>query len=308
MRVPEYPKHVEKPGKPYQIGGTLSVQQLNAKRSLILKTLRETVTLKDGATYSRKLRKDAATLYTEIHSHSLPASDFMNAPNEHHPDIKNWYQRALIDFKERMPDSIDWSAIMHLDEGFVHFHILAINVDDPKLDANKLHVGKAASAKLCCELEKPSALASLPKPELEKCPNKPKQPRPSKNRETQRKNKIKSEAQLAAWSQKCDEFEYRNAALMAEWGTTNSEHLKTSRKQRGPFPEKLAYTNALKGLQDQYFEKVRKPCGLLRDGPRKQRLSTQQYAAQQLVAQQMKTDIELTEINSERADSNASHA
>lgn len=69
---------------------------------------------------------------------------------------------------------------MHLDEGYVHFHILAINTNDPKLDANKLHVGKAFAAETCGELKKR--------------PKKPKQPRPSKNQETKRKNAIKREA------------------------------------------------------------------------------------------------------------------
>ena len=69
MRVPEYCTHVENPRKIIHVGGTMSVSQLQEKRSAILANLRETVTQKDGTTYTRKLRKDAATLYTEIHSH-----------------------------------------------------------------------------------------------------------------------------------------------------------------------------------------------------------------------------------------------
>jgi hypothetical protein len=123
---PEYSKHVEEPRSVYKVGGTMSVRQLQEKRTSILDGLRETVTRKDSTTYTRKLRNDAATLYTEIHSHPLPA--------------------------------------------------------------------------------------------LEKRPNKPKQPRPSKNRETQKKNKIKREAQLAPWEVTCQEV--------------------AARKTRGPIPEK----------------------------------------------------------------------
>ena len=105
----------------------MPLRQLQEKRSAILANLRETVTQKDGTTYTRKLRKDAATLYTEIHSHPLPADALLNDKQAHAPAIKEWINRALTDFKTRIPDGVDWSAVMHLDEGFVHFHIIAIN-------------------------------------------------------------------------------------------------------------------------------------------------------------------------------------
>jgi hypothetical protein len=308
MRGPEYSKHVENPDKAYRLGGTVSVVELQAKRAHILANLRETVTRKDGTTYTRKLRTDASTLYTEIHSHPLPAAGFMKDRKKHGPEIKEWVAHALSDFKLRMPKDIDWSAVMHVDEGFVHFHILAINTSDPKLDANKLHAGKMAAAKLREELDTPTAVSSLPKPILEKRPNKPKQPRPSKNRETQKKNKIKREAQLAAWELQCREVVSRNAVLTEEWEAENGEHLQVARKARGPIPEKQAYTTALKQLQDRYHEKVGKPCGLLRDGPRKQRLSTQQYKAQKATAQKLKTSIKDVERRLARAEDDAGYA
>jgi hypothetical protein len=198
----------------------------------------------------------------------------------HLPEIREWIEHALSDFKTRMPDDIDWSAVMHLDEGLVHFHIVAINTNDTKLDANKLHTGKMAAATLREELDTPSTVSSLHKPTLEKRPNKPKQPRPSKKRETQRKNTIKRETQLAAWEGTCRQVAARNDELLALWEAENGKHLQATRKKRGAIPEKQAYTTALKRLQDRYYENVGKPCGRLRDGPRKQRLSIQQYAAQ----------------------------
>lgn len=308
MRVPAYSAHVEKPRKVIDLGGTMSVRQLQEKRSAILANLRETVTQKDGSTYTRKLRKDAATLYTEIHSHPLPADALLKDKQAHAPAIKEWIDRALTDFKTRMPDGIDWSAVMHLDEGFVHFHIIAINTEDPKLDANKLHAGKAAAAKLREELETPTAVSALPKPTLEKRPNKPKQPRPSKNRETQKKNNAKRQAQLEEWEKACADVAARNDALMAQWDAENSEHLQVARKARGAIPEKQVYTKALKELQDRYYDKVGRPCGLLRDGPRRQRLSTKQYDAQKATAKKIKSDLDRIERTAKRADEDAGTA
>ncbi len=301
-RVPKYSGHVEQVGKVYRLGGTLSVAQLEARHKALLKDLKETVTRKDGSTYERKLRKDAATLYTEIHSHPLPTSSFLADKKTHGPEIQKWIMLALEDFQARMPDGIEWTAVMHVDESHVHFHILAINPKDPKLDANKLHTGKAAAAKLRKALDVPTAVTALPKPELQKRPKKPKQPRPSKNRETQRKNKIKREAQLANWEKKCRDVEAHNAALLADWNTENAAHLISARKQRGAIPEKDAYTAAMKALQDRYYEQVGKPCGLLRDGPRAERLSAVEYGARQKNAQRLASDIETIEKDRERVD------
>ena len=308
MRVPEYSKHVDNPRKSIRVGGTMSVRQLQEKRLATLANLRETVTQKDGSTYTRKLRRDAATLYTEIHSHPLPADALLKDKQTHAPAIQEWVSRALADFKARMPDGIDWTAVIHLDEGFVHFHIIAINTSDPKLDANKLHAGKAAAAKLREELETPTAVSALPKPTLERRPNKPKQPRPSKNRETQKKNKAKRALQIKKWEEACAEVTARNDALMAQWDAENSEHLKVARKARGAIPEKQAYTKALKVLQDRYYEQVGRPCGLLRDGPRKQRLTVKQYGAQQTTAKQMKQDLDRIEQTAKRANEDAGYA
>jgi hypothetical protein len=221
------------------------------------------------------------------------------------PIVEEWCKHALSDFKDRMPQGIDWSAVMHLDEGFVHFHILAINTNDPKLDANKLHAGKVAAAKLRSELEEPTAIEALPKPNIEKRPNKPKQPRPSKNRETQKKNKAKREVQLSAWEEACNAVEARNKATLAAWEDENAEHLKIARKARGAIPEKDAYTAAMKGMQDRYYEQVGKPSGLLRDGPRAERLSTKQYAAKKASAAKMKDSIEQAKVTLDKAEEDA---
>lgn len=116
LREPKYSQHVEKPGNVYKVGGTMSVRHLQEKRTSILDGLRETVTRKDGTTYTRKLRNDAATLYTEIHSHPLPAADLLADKKTHGSEVKEWINHALADFTDRMPDDFDWSVVMHLDE------------------------------------------------------------------------------------------------------------------------------------------------------------------------------------------------
>ena len=163
-------------------------------------------------------------------------------------------------------------------------------------------------AKLREELETPTAVSALPKPTLEKRPNKPKQPRPSKNRETQKKNKAKRAAQLDAWEKACAKVAARNDALMAQWDAENSEYLQIARKARGAILEKQAYTNALKQLQDRYYERVGRPCGLMRDGPRKQRLSTKQYDAQKATAKKIKADLDRIEQTAKRANEDAGTA
>ncbi|WP_156477455.1 hypothetical protein [Falsihalocynthiibacter arcticus] len=52
--------------------------------------------------------------------------------------------RRSITF-DRGTEFVSWPHL-HLDEGHVHVHILAMNTADRKLDANKLHAGKVAAA------------------------------------------------------------------------------------------------------------------------------------------------------------------
>lgn len=293
-RDPLYSEHVDSPLPATQLAGTLTIADFRAKRARLLADIIETVTLKNGTTYTRGLRKDAATLYTEIHSHPLTSEEFLADPDAHAATVNAWATRALDDFKARMPKDIDYTSVLHLDEGHVHIHILAMNTADPKLDANKLHAGKAAAA-LHRKENASDVIPSLPKPELAKRPKKPKKPRPSKNRNTQKKNDVCHSAALSAWEAECAEVEAGNKLLIDAWETENKAHLQEARKERGRPSIQKVYTAAMKKLQDDYYEAVGKPCGLLRVGPRQARKSTKEYAAEKRDAKRLADDAERLE-------------
>ncbi|WP_247676984.1 MULTISPECIES: plasmid recombination protein [unclassified Leisingera] len=199
LRSPEFSKHVEHRRAPVPVlrHGAIPISELQALHDRRCCEIRETVTASSGKSYTRRLRSDAPTLYTEVHSHPVAARDFLAAPNKHQPVINRWANLALKDFRKRMPPGVQFAAAFHLDEANVHMHILALNMNDPRLDANKLHAGKVAAADYRASHEKPRTLSSLPKPELKPKPRKPKKPKPSKNRVTQKKNMAKQERALA---------------------------------------------------------------------------------------------------------------
>ncbi|WP_376870736.1 Mob protein [Albirhodobacter sp. R86504] len=285
-RDPLYSEHVDSPLPPKQLAGTLSIADFRAKRAQLLANITETVTAKNGTTYTRALRKDAATLYTEIHSHPLASEEVMADPDAHAHSIVDWGTRVLDDFKARMPKGIDYTSVLHLDEGHVHIHILAMNTADTKLDANKLHAGKMAAA-VHRDQNVSDAIESLPKPDLAKRPNKPKKSRPSKNRVTQKKNDASHAAAVNAWETECAEIDIANDKLITAWQAENKLHLKEGRQKRGRPSVQTAYIAAMKKLQDDYYEAVGKPCGLLRIGPRLARKSTKEYAAEKKQAKRL---------------------
>jgi hypothetical protein len=177
---------------------------------------------------------------------------------------------------------------VHLAEAQVHFHILGVNLADPKMSANNLHAGKIAAEKWRQENGSSTTLEALPRPLLASRPNKPRKPRPSKNRTTQAKRDAAHAVAVSAWEADCAEVEIANATAVAEWEVENAVHLQAGRKARKAKVEEVdAYQSAMVAFQDRYFEAVGKPCGLLRNGPGTERLSTKQYAARKTRAREM---------------------
>ncbi|MGP9805912.1 Mob protein [Paracoccus sp. NSM] len=291
-RDPIHSQHVPDPQcpEPVALEGVMELDAFIALRAEKLAAITETVSAKNGTTYTRRLRKDAATLYTEIHSHPMTVAEFEADRDSTRPAIRAWQARVIDDFRARMPPGVDFTAIMHLDEKHVHMHVLAINSGDPKLDANKLHAGKAAAARYR-EGHDSDAIASLPKPELLPRPKKPKKSKPSKNRTTQKKNNEKDAAVLSRWEDECRSVEMANDARQAEWEAKNKLHLKEARRLRGKPKVKDAYSEGLRSLQDAYYEAVGKPCGLLRVGPRLERKSTKEYAEAKRQAKRLAQDL-----------------
>lgn len=293
-RTPAYSEHVATPMPVAQVGGTLKIDDFIAQRRKRVAEIREEVTAKNGATYSRSLRKDAATLYTEIHSHPIRSADYLSAPDDHLAEVGRWKQHLLRDFRRRMPPDIQFTAVLHADEAHLHIHILAFNAGDPKLDANKLHAGKRAAAEYR-GTNGSDAITSLPKPDLEERPKKPKKPRPSKNRVTQKKNDAQHAEEVAAWEAECAPIDAENARRLEEWEEKNKAHLKAARDARGTNGATNAYSAAMRKVQDDYYDAVGKLCGLLRHGPRQARKSTKQYSAEQKQAKLMAEEMERLE-------------
>lgn len=278
-REGRFSQHVEHPQKPRQLSfpGSITLAALREKRTTLLAGIRETVTGANGKSYQRRLRADAATLYTEIHSHPMTPQEMM-ADQDKKRQIADWAARIARDFTARMPGGIDWTVKLHLDESHVHIHILAINTADPKLDANKLHVGKCAAARWR-DSNDSDVITPLPKPELIARPLKPKKERPSKNRQTQAKRDMRHAEAVAAWEASCAPIDAENTARMSEWETANTAQIKAARQLRGKPGVQRAFNDEMKAFQDRYYEAVGKYCGLLRVGPRLARKSTKAYAA-----------------------------
>ena len=277
-----YSAHVPEPGSPIHLQGfgSITVAQLRKRHDERRAAIKETVTKAEGTTYQRGLKSDFPTLYSEIHSHPMTVADYKLASKEEKLRVRRWASLALRDFSERMPAGVEFAAVLHLDESHVHFHILAVNMADPKLSANKLHVGKVAAEGWRQEHGPAETLPGLPKPEVKERPRKPKKPKPSKTPVTQKKRDAAHLAALAAWELDCIRIDAENEAALKKWQADNNAHLRSLRKaKKSKTGDVEAYEAALVAFQDRYYEAVGRESGLLRVGPRAERLPTKQYAA-----------------------------
>ncbi|MDQ2065221.1 Mob protein [Xinfangfangia sp. CPCC 101601] len=277
-RTPAYSEHVASPRPYLQLPFCTPINEFIEKRRAKVATLVESVKAKGGGTYTRGLRSDAATLYTEVHSHPIASAVYLADTAAYGDEVSIWTMRVMQDFSARMPEGVVHTAVMHSDEGHLHIHILAYNDADPKMDANKLHVGKRAAAEYR-QTHQTDVIESLEKPELDPLPLKPKKPKPSKNRTTQAKNDARHAEAVAAWEEARAKVQAENDARMEDWKKRNQAHLKAGRLERGGAADQKVYKAAMQRAQDAYHEAVGLPCGLLRHGPRQERLSTKTYAA-----------------------------
>jgi hypothetical protein len=289
MRTPKYSTHIDNPEPPNVIttAGAIHPIELKELHDQIANNTRLRIRSAAGKEYERRLKTDAKTLYTEIHSHPAKPSD-LHGKEGLEKDLDTWLTRIVTDFKQRMLADVQFSIVVHLDESRVHCHILAININDPKLDANKLHVGKAAAAKYRQEHPQRQTAPSLPRPALIPSPFKPRKPRVSSNPLTLANNQDMYVQSVGAWQDALSNIKERNETATQEWKRANSEHVKMQRRERTlHYSDKTAYTQALIDLQDNYYDAVGQYCGLLRVGPRTQRLTTKEASTRKLDAARM---------------------
>lgn len=290
VRAPRYSDHLVNPQAPIPLMayGAIDVEALHELHDTRRASIRVTVEKQGGGTYSRALKSDHPTLYTEIHSHPMASAEYPTASPEDKARVKLWARRALQDFRNRMPEGVEFAAMLHLDEGHVHIHILAVNMMDAKMSANNLHVGKIAAEEYRRAHGRSPTIAGLPKPEPKKAPNKPKKPKPTKNRATKIRNDTAYAAALRTWKAECDRVIEANASAVAAWKVANDAHLLEERKKRSAKTADVeAYQHAMTEFQSRYYDAVGRPCGLLRNGPGNERLSTKQYDERKQHARRM---------------------
>lgn len=278
LREAAYSKHVEnaESAKPINDRRLTPLEELRRLHDQAVEQIRLTVSDKNGNSYQRRLKSDADTLYTEIHSHPMTPEELKANIEANKPIIAAWGKAIIDDFWTRMPEGVKASAVIHLDESHVHIHILALNMEDPKLDANKLHAGKIAAAKVAAET--PDVIELLPKPELIERPKKPKKERPSRSPKTQAKRDADYAKRLATWEAEVTPIDAENAKRLADWEEANKAHRRAIRDEIGTPITTRAYRAAMRKLQDDYYEAVGKPSGFLRHGPRLAHNSTKEHA------------------------------
>ncbi|KEO54929.1 hypothetical protein [Thioclava pacifica] len=106
MRVPRYSRHVAEPRAPIKLDGTTTLKKLEALWAEKLETIRETVKSAKGTSYQRRLRRDAATLYAEIHSHPMTTAALRGDRERHKREVLSWAERVLTHFEKRMPRGV----------------------------------------------------------------------------------------------------------------------------------------------------------------------------------------------------------
>ncbi|WP_157779803.1 plasmid recombination protein [Celeribacter ethanolicus] len=202
-RAPAFSTHVEKPTPPETIFG-VPVEEVRRLHDEMVASGSVQVTLKDGRTASRGIRKDRHTLLTAVASYPVPSA-LVSASPEAQEDCESWCNRNVKWLKAKFGDKLV-SVITHSDEEYPHLHAYILPLNDPTCSARRLNPAW----------------------------------------------RVKEEAMEKA---RADGHDDKVALKM---GNT-------------------AYRAKGREIQDDYFEEVGLPCGLTRTGPKRRRLSRQQW-------------------------------
>lgn len=204
-RVPEYSKHVVDPRPPSLVYG-VTADQVRRLHDEMVDSGAVEVTLKNGRTARRGIRKDRHTLMTAVASHPL-STHLVNTKADARADYERWRDHNLAWLKMRFGDKLI-SVIEHWDEKHPHIHAYILPLDDPTCSARQLN---------------------------------------------------------PAWQAKEEAMELARTA-----GHDDKAALKLGN---------AAYRAKARELQDHYYEHVSLACGLTRTGPKRERLSRQQWKA-----------------------------
>jgi hypothetical protein len=147
-RVPRFSSHVSAPRLPRVVTG-LHPAQIKERHDAMVEAGRISVTLADGSTKERGIRKDRHTLLTCVASHPFLSSQ-VEADAEARRKYETWVEYNIAHFHQMFGDKL-MGVVEHLDEEHPHLHAFVLPTDDPTCSARDLN--PAWAAKTAAEAE-----------------------------------------------------------------------------------------------------------------------------------------------------------
>lgn len=140
-RVPRFSTHVPAPRPPRVVAG-LHPARIKERHDAMVEAGRISVTLADGSTKERGIRKDRHTLLTCVASHPL-LSGQVEADAEARRKYETWVEYNLAHFQRMFGEKL-MGVVEHLDEEHPHLHAFVLPTDDPTCSARDLNPAWAA--------------------------------------------------------------------------------------------------------------------------------------------------------------------
>ena len=213
--------HIEHPEPPNQIYG-VSPREVLALHDAMLERAKTKVTLKDGRTVDRGIRKDRHTLLGCVASHPYTSRMVKELPDAR-AEYEDWRERTVDWLKALYGDKLK-CVVEHLDETHPHIHAYILPDDDPNCSARALNPAYVA------------------------------------------KERAEAEAKAA--------------------GDENQLAVKKGNE---------AYKETARAIQDDYAERVGQFCAMTRTGPKRARLSRQQWKAEKKAAERRREALTVPE-------------
>jgi hypothetical protein len=135
-RLPEFSQHVEIPQPPNLIYG-LTPEEVRRKHDEIVQAGCVEVTLKDGTTAQRSIRKDRHTLLTAVASYPLLTRQVIDGSRDR-TNYENWRELNVCWLIETFGERLV-SIVEHTDEMHPHIHAFILPLGDPSCSARHLN-------------------------------------------------------------------------------------------------------------------------------------------------------------------------